>query len=443
MKATAPRTLTRLLAALAALFLTTAGLTAVTSAPAAAEGRVNISGQPSQTKESKLKVSGSGFQSVKNGFGGIYVLFGTVKGTWRPSQGGKTGQDYEYAYDDESKPAGYQLFVSFPGSSTQYAANGGLLKADGTWNGTIKVAGAKFKTFDRDHNEKDIDCMKVQCGIITIGAHGVVNPNNETFTPVTFKKDGTAAAASSGKSGSSGGTSSTKAASGNSASGSKNSSSGSSGGTSSTSSNAGTSDQPSTGDGAAAPSIDNQAASDVGNGISMMVLLFAVGIVAALCVIALSVGVGSYMAMKALLLGVNPEALERVRTRREQRGIAAAQKRKRKVAAYQAKQERRTRKAEQAEDARNARADLSYPAAEATTYAGPEQSAPAGGEVGPMRFFDLVDPRDEANRAAADYGTAAPNGSTAAGAGRAREESPTQVLSSVGYEQNHSEGSKH
>jgi hypothetical protein len=46
--------------------------------------------------------------------------------------------NYRYVYDDETNPTGYQLFVTFPGSSTAYAANGGEIAANGTWSGTIK-----------------------------------------------------------------------------------------------------------------------------------------------------------------------------------------------------------------------------------------------------------------------------------------------------------------
>ena len=161
---------TALLVAAAAL----AGVVGVSS-PASAAAQVSVSGTPTLEGESQLSLSGSGFQSVQGGFGGVYVLFGWVdEGSgWRPSNGGKTGQDYRYVYDDESNPTGYQLFVTFPGSSTASAANGGEIAADGTWSGTIRVPGARFTTYDRAQNETTVDCTEVQCGIITIGAHGV------------------------------------------------------------------------------------------------------------------------------------------------------------------------------------------------------------------------------------------------------------------------------
>lgn len=159
----------------------------------AAAVEVAVTGEELQANgETKLELRGSGFQSVQGGFGGIYVLFGWVDdpsgGSWRPSQGGVTGEDYRYAFDDETNPVGYQVFVAFPGSSTGYAANGGEVREDGTWEAAITVPGARFISYDRDQNEAEVDCLTGQCGIITIGAHGVQNANNETFTPVQFSQ---------------------------------------------------------------------------------------------------------------------------------------------------------------------------------------------------------------------------------------------------------------
>lgn len=136
----------------------------------------------------QLQVTGSGFQSVPGGFGGIYVLFGWVdpSGAWQPSAGGATGTTYRYAMDDEASPQGYQQFLSFPGGATEASASGGVLGADGSWATTLTVPGPVFQTFDRENDEVTVDCLSTQCGVITIGAHGVANANNESFTPVTF-----------------------------------------------------------------------------------------------------------------------------------------------------------------------------------------------------------------------------------------------------------------
>jgi hypothetical protein len=184
------RTLTAAVGAAALAVL--APLTVLSSPALAASARVSVSNQDGAavadpTYATTLTLHGSGFQSIAGGFGGIYVLFGTVKGTWQPSKGGLTGVDYLYVPDSESKNnKGYEKFVTFPGGDTASAANGGVLKADGTWSTTIVVPGATFQALDRNNDPTTVDCLKVTCGVITIGAHGVANDHNETFTPVTF-----------------------------------------------------------------------------------------------------------------------------------------------------------------------------------------------------------------------------------------------------------------
>ncbi|WFR68855.1 hypothetical protein P9139_06220 [Curtobacterium flaccumfaciens] len=185
-------------AALAGLLVAAASgaLLLAGTAPASAAGRVSVAveGHPEVTNRvdstylTTLRLNGSGFQGIKNGYGGIYVAFGTVSGTWQPSKGGATGVNYSYVPDDESNPTGYLDFVAFEGSSTEYAANGGTVdSATGAWSATLKVPGATFQALDRNGNATTVDCRAVQCGIITIGAHGVKNANNESFTPVSVQ----------------------------------------------------------------------------------------------------------------------------------------------------------------------------------------------------------------------------------------------------------------
>jgi hypothetical protein len=187
--------LSRRLFALAAALTLTATATVVAGAPAWAAGSVTVSG-PGGTASADadyatdVTVSGSGFQSIPNGFGGIYVLFGWVDdaagGSWRPSAGGVVGTDYRYVPDAESADNnGFQRFLAFPGSQTESSANG-TLGADGSWSVSMVIPGAVFESQDRDGRVSEVDCRRVTCGIITIGAHGVKNANNETFTPVSF-----------------------------------------------------------------------------------------------------------------------------------------------------------------------------------------------------------------------------------------------------------------
>lgn len=176
---------------LAAVLPLTVLLAALGGGPAAAEARVTVANEFGEatadtTYSTTLTVSGSGFQAVQGAMGGVYVFFGTVDGGWRPSKGGRSGVDFRYVPDSETQDnQGFQRFVAFPGSSTQAEAHT-TMGADGSWTVTMTVPGPTFQTTGRSGGVETVDCRKVTCGVITVGAHGVVNGNNETFTPVTF-----------------------------------------------------------------------------------------------------------------------------------------------------------------------------------------------------------------------------------------------------------------
>lgn len=169
------------------------GVTLLGAAPAQGATRVSVSNQSGSlaidpTYATTLTLRGSGFQSISKAHGGIYVMFGAVRGRWQPSQGGVSGQDYFTVPDTESaNNSGYLKYVAFPGSDTARSANGGQLSANGSWGTTLKVPGAVFKTYDRNGKVTTIDCRKDTCGVLTMGAHGVANANNETFTRVPVK----------------------------------------------------------------------------------------------------------------------------------------------------------------------------------------------------------------------------------------------------------------
>lgn len=190
------------LAAAAASVALVAGILLPLSAAHAAAGVVVTNAQGAAAADpdyaTEMTVRGSGFQSIANGFGGVYVLFGWVddpSGTsWTPSSGGLVGTDFRYVPDSESQDnQGFQRFVAFPGSETEGAAHA-VMAADGSWTVSMVVPGAVFESRDRSGNNSSVDCREVTCGIITIGAHGVKNANNETFTPITFAAAGTGAA---------------------------------------------------------------------------------------------------------------------------------------------------------------------------------------------------------------------------------------------------------
>lgn len=190
------RSTPRIVARIVGLALAAAAIgVAVPSTDAVAGGRVTAvsdlgPSRASATGPTTFSVSGSGFQSIPGGFGGIYVLFGWVddpSGGWAPSRGGATGDTFAYVPDSEDRDnQGYQRFVAFPGSQTSASANGGEIAADGSWSTTLVVPGPTFEAQDRSGAPMGIDCTRVTCGIITVGAHGVANATNETFTAIEF-----------------------------------------------------------------------------------------------------------------------------------------------------------------------------------------------------------------------------------------------------------------
>lgn len=160
-------------------------------APAAhAAGTVVVAPEPSADGPSTVTVSGSGFQYVPNAPGGIYVFFGVVSDpastAWAPSQGGASGTTYSYASTE-----GAIRLVAFAGGSSATDANA-VIDANGDWTAEMTIPGSTFiRSSGNPHDGsaaegETVDCLQQVCGIITIGAHGNVNANNESFTPVVF-----------------------------------------------------------------------------------------------------------------------------------------------------------------------------------------------------------------------------------------------------------------
>ncbi|WP_193071431.1 hypothetical protein [Brevibacterium sp. FME37] len=303
--------------------------------PAQAAPKVSVSGTPKADGEFSLDLSGSGFQSVKNGFGGVYVLFGWVDdpgGSWRPSKGGATGTNYRYVYDDETNPTGYQVFVTFPGSSTAEAANGGELASNGAWNATIRIPGSKFTTYDRSQNETQVDCTEVQCGIITIGAHGVTNANNESFTPVDFSAAGAAGGGDSKNkdSGDDGKKDeSAKQHDAETTDAETTDTETTAGKDAETAAAAGGSDAVSPVDTSNQTPVVAPVASEPPMSTSWLIffaILAGVLVLGSIIAIGLGFGIGGYLAVKSLLLGVSPAAMEKERDRREKKRIKTKHK---------------------------------------------------------------------------------------------------------------------
>lgn len=174
-----------LLGALLALLAVVSPTTA-----AHAAGRVDVSTAPSADGSTTVTLTGSGFQYLPNAPGGIYVFFGAVSdpgtNSWAPSQGGRSGSTFGYA-----SASGSQLLVGFAGGDSASASTS-LIDANGAWTAEMTIPGAVFDSVSGNPHAGQsqaggqIDCLQVQCGIITIGAHGMVNANNESFTPVAF-----------------------------------------------------------------------------------------------------------------------------------------------------------------------------------------------------------------------------------------------------------------
>lgn len=135
-----------------------------------------------------------------NVFGGIYLFFGWVKpgGQWGPSAKNSTsanglfGQTYSYpgeggGAETRDDGTGAVRLISFTpggesGDFTPFHMDGA-----GNWQSDLIVRGSKFSFVDvMTGKAASVDCMVVQCGVFTIGAHGKSSRTNEQFHPINF-----------------------------------------------------------------------------------------------------------------------------------------------------------------------------------------------------------------------------------------------------------------
>lgn len=123
-----------------------------------------------------VTVTGEGFKKGTN-TGGAYVLFGYV--TKYPSANGTAGAGYDYIPGQEN-----QRFIAWPGAENAGASNGLF-----TDDGSFEVDGLAVASSFTGQSGAKVDCLdnSVQCGVLTIGAHGRREANLETFTPVYFE----------------------------------------------------------------------------------------------------------------------------------------------------------------------------------------------------------------------------------------------------------------
>lgn len=127
-----------------------------------------------------ITLKGTNYPTSNKGsnFGGAYILFGWVdpkaENGWGPSMRGRGGFEYIYIEGEEN-----QSMVSYPGNTT--VPGYPVMDKNGNWETSFTIDTSRFTAFG-----KQIDCYKMQCGVITIGAHGQANAAAEVFTPVYF-----------------------------------------------------------------------------------------------------------------------------------------------------------------------------------------------------------------------------------------------------------------
>jgi hypothetical protein len=132
-------------------------------------------------------------------FGGVYVLFGWVAGgAWGPSHrnsannNGAFGSTYSYPGDGgdastRDDGTGRVRLVSFTAGGMSGEATQFHMDDNGNWTTTLTVRGSTFSFIDPATGDpKTVNCQQVQCGVLTIGAHGKASATNERFVPVTF-----------------------------------------------------------------------------------------------------------------------------------------------------------------------------------------------------------------------------------------------------------------
>ena len=109
-------------------------------------------------------MTGSGFEARANGGVGIYVVFG-------PRTAAPT-------YYTDASLYGAARWVH-PGAGD--SAGQARLEDDGTFSTTLEIDPRYV-----DGHETPIDCLAVECVVITMAAHGVPDRRFDTFTPVPF-----------------------------------------------------------------------------------------------------------------------------------------------------------------------------------------------------------------------------------------------------------------
>ncbi|MFT4284755.1 MAG: HtaA domain-containing protein [Protaetiibacter sp.] len=148
----------------------------ITGLPNSIGARTTVAPAVELSAGETVRVSGSGFLRGSNE-AGAYVLFGYVAKF--PSADGALGAGYDYIPGQDK-----QRFVAWPESETAGSANGAFAA-----DGSFAVDGLAVASSFTGASGAAVNCLdnSVQCGVITIGAHGGRDANLETFTPVYFE----------------------------------------------------------------------------------------------------------------------------------------------------------------------------------------------------------------------------------------------------------------
>lgn len=143
-------------------------------------------------------------QQGRSLFGGIYLFFGWVApgGQWGPSWRatataanpwvGQFGATYSYpgeggGGETRDDGTGTIRLIAFTGGGMSGLETAFTMDCGGNWQTSLVVRGATFQWSDLATGASNtVDCRVVQCGVFTIGAHGIASRTNEQFTPIAI-----------------------------------------------------------------------------------------------------------------------------------------------------------------------------------------------------------------------------------------------------------------
>ncbi|MFE2873853.1 LPXTG cell wall anchor domain-containing protein [Embleya sp. NPDC059259] len=152
------------------------------AAPQAAAGGAKLTVTPSTGLDpagASITVSGSGYAAGSGN--GIYVVFGPKEADWTTNAG------------------------NYGASKWLKAFGPGGINPDGTFSATLTDVKATYK----NGAGKDVDCLKTECYVLTMAAHGSPDRSQDAFVKVSFKGGSgtTGSGTTGGSAGTTGGTS--------------------------------------------------------------------------------------------------------------------------------------------------------------------------------------------------------------------------------------------